>query len=188
MLVHLQERGIASFTVDAVSNDSYISDPERLLQHALKVLEEQKGGIVLFHDIKPATARMLPKFLAQLQSRGYHVVHMRPKGQVAPLADYSATLAPLLAKSEKAAAASGLVPFYGALKPTVSSNGEPEPDSREPVVTGISPAMRPRAQPRAAKETTGSDGESRHAAAVVHVPRTAVRGWAGRGAPQADEH
>ncbi|MEQ1359205.1 hypothetical protein ABLW26_23220, partial [Salmonella enterica] len=89
----------------------YISDPERLLQRALREIETQKGGIVLFHDIKPATARMLPKFLAELHARGYRIVHLRPKATVAPLPVYEATLAPLLAKSEKTATAQPLVPF-----------------------------------------------------------------------------
>ena len=105
MLRHLQERGIAAFSVDSVSNDSYISDPERLLQHALKEVEDHKGGIVLFHDIKPATARMLPRFLAELQARGYKIVHMRPKGHVMPLAAETDKLAPLLSKSLKSASA-----------------------------------------------------------------------------------
>lgn len=176
MLAHLQERGIASFTVDAVSDDSYISDSERLLEHALKEIETQKGGIVLFHDIKPATARMLPQFLSQLQARGYHIVHMRPKGQVTPMAGYTQTLAPLLAKSEKTAAAGGLVPFYGLLKPGISANGEPE--NATPAVTEIRPSVRPRT-------SKDSDSIAKHAA-VSNAPHTQVRGWSERVEPGPD--
>lgn len=162
MLKHLQGRGIASFTVDTVSNDSYISDPDRLLAGVLKELEARKGGIVLFHDIKPATARMLPRFLAELQARGYKVVHMRAKGAVEPQPDIVAKLAPILAKSQKAAAATPLMPFYGLVKP-----GEMQAD--EPVVTEIAPAARPR-----------PDGKAAPAATKVASSKSAVRGWAAR--------
>lgn len=163
MLKHLQQRGIAAFTVDAVSNDSYISDSAKLLAHALKEVEAQKGGIVLFHDIKPATARMLPQFLTELQRRGFTIVHMRAKSGVEPMPDYAGKLAPLLAKSEKAAAAPGLVPFYGLVKPgeMAASDGLP--------VTEIAPALKTR------PETT-----ARIAAAKSTVTKTAVRGWSAR--------
>lgn len=162
MLKHLQGRGIASFTVDTVSNDSYISDPDRLLAGVLKELELKKGGIVLFHDIKPATARMLPRFLAELHARGYKVVHMRAKGAVEPQPDLVAKLAPILAKSQKAAAASTLVPFYGLVKP-----GDMSGDSL--AVTEIAPAARLR-----------PDGKSVPSPTKVASAKTAVRGWAAR--------
>ena len=163
MLAHLQQRGIAAFTVDAVSNDSYISDPEKLLANALKEIEAQKGGIVLFHDIKPATARMLPKFLAELQQRGYSIVHMRAKGHVEPVPEYTAQLAPLLAKSEKIAAAPGLVPFYGLVKPGELGQSEALP------VTEIAPTTRTR------PTTT-----ARALASKTALSKTAVRGWSAR--------
>jgi peptidoglycan-N-acetylglucosamine deacetylase len=166
MLNHLQSRGIAAFTVDVVSNDSYIADSERLLQRTLKELDTNKGGIVLFHDIKPATARMLPRFLAELQSRGYRVVHLRAKGTVEPQAAYTVSVTPLLAKGEKAASGSALMPFYGLVKPGELAQADVP-------VSEIAPAAKPRplTTPVAAKSTRVS---------TVRVPGTAVRGWSGR--------
>ena len=189
MLSHLQKRGIASFTVDAVSNDSYIGDPERLYQHVLKELEAQKGGIVLFHDIKPATARMLPKFLAELEARGYRVVHMKPKGSVEPVAGYTDKLAPILAKSEKAAAAGGLVPFYGLLKPGLAAN-EATQDALK--VTAIAPVARPRSEPRPHKDRETNDA-GQGTAALAHAAgaqsrRTTVQGWSSRAGTNAQPH
>ena len=46
--------GIASFTVDIVSNDSYIRNAGKLAHETLKRVEEHNGGVVLFHDIKAA--------------------------------------------------------------------------------------------------------------------------------------
>jgi hypothetical protein len=70
---------IATFTVDVVSNDSYIADPGRLIERTLAQLQAENGGIALFHDIKPQTARALPTLLAEMKSRGYRIVHMRAK-------------------------------------------------------------------------------------------------------------
>ncbi len=162
MLRHLQQRGIAAFTVDTVSNDSYISDSEKLLERTLKELETQKGGIVLFHDIKPTTARMLPKFLAELQQRGYTVVHMRAKGHVTPSPDYTAQIAPLMAKMT-ASATPTLVPFYGLVKPGELGGGPLE-------VSEISPVARSRSD--VTKQPT--------IALKVGLEKTAVRGWSAR--------
>src|SRR5690606_24786478 len=52
LLAHLQERGIAAFTVVVVSNDSFISSVPRLLATAMSDTRRRNGGILLFHDIK----------------------------------------------------------------------------------------------------------------------------------------
>ena len=165
MMRHLQGRGIAAFTVDTVSNDSYIHDPEKLLAHVLRELEVQHGGIVLFHDIKPATARMLPRFLTELRARGYKVVHLRAKGQVAPIKTWDASLAPMLAKSQKSADAHELVPFYGRVAPN-------ELGGAEPSVTEIMPTAKTRLD---RKSAVASDDKA--------PTTTAVRGWSARVQP-----
>lgn len=84
LLSYLQERGIAAFTVDVVSNDSYIGDANRLISRTLAHVEADNGGIILFHDIKHVTARALPTILSELRARGYKVVHMRAKKPYKP--------------------------------------------------------------------------------------------------------
>lgn len=84
LLSYLQDRGIAAFTVDVVSNDSYIGDANRLIAHTLERVEADRGGIILFHDIKHVTARALPAILAELKARGFKVVHMRAKKPYVP--------------------------------------------------------------------------------------------------------
>src|SRR5690606_15489355 len=81
-------RDIATFTVDVVSNDSYIADPRRLYETTMRRLEEENGGILLFHDIKPQTARALPVILAEMRRRGYKIVHLRAKQPFKPDQDY----------------------------------------------------------------------------------------------------
>lgn len=142
LLSHLQRRGIASFTVDVVSNDSFISDPSELTKLVLERIERRKGGIVLFHDIKAATAKALPTILTELKARGYKVVQMRAKAPVVPLAGYERDLGPTFAKAMIDDAKHSPVPFFGTVGPTAPN---------APVNELTAPA-RPRASaPRAAQ-------------------------------------
>ncbi|MEO1205786.1 MAG: polysaccharide deacetylase family protein [Pseudomonadota bacterium] len=90
MLAYLQSRGIASFTVDVVSEDSFIRDSDDLAELTLKRIRRMNGGIVLFHDIKTATAKALPEILNTLSAEGYKVVHLRPRRMLKPSADHPA--------------------------------------------------------------------------------------------------
>jgi peptidoglycan/xylan/chitin deacetylase (PgdA/CDA1 family) len=138
LLAHLQSRAVAAFTVDVVSNDSFIASPQRLIDRVVAQTEARQGGILLFHDIKAATARALPAILAELKSRGFEVVHMRPKAPMAPLAGLEPELAPILAKSRKAPAEEHkLIPFTGLIQTSGAADSEP------PVST-LSPPLRAR--------------------------------------------
>lgn len=99
LLAHLQSRQVASFTVDVVSNDSFIGDTGRLIDRTLRHVEARKGGIVLFHDIKAVTARALPTILSELHARGYKVVHLRSKHTHKPDDSYRDKLEPQIAKA-----------------------------------------------------------------------------------------
>ena len=142
LLGYLQTRGIASFTVDIVSNDSYIRDAGKLAHETLKRVEEHNGGIILFHDIKAATAKALPVVLAELQKRGYKVVHMRAKQPLKPLPDYDEQLGPAVAKA--------LVAQSGKQQPVPFFN--PAALGREPAVVALAPEPRV-APPKAARST-----------------------------------
>jgi len=130
LLDYLQKRRIGSFTVDVVSDDSFINDPIHLANLTLRRVRQHHGGILLFHDIKHSTARALPHILSILKARGYRVVHLVPKTKYKPLHKYDARLAPILAKVMKriemrarakhavlqtASAKPTLLPFYGTL-------------------------------------------------------------------------
>ncbi len=124
LLNHLQGRKVATFTVDVISNDSYIMESGRLIEHTLAQVEARKGGIILFHDIKAATARALPVILGELKARGYKVVHMRPAANFEPAPGYEAQLAPILAKAQPTGKGH-LIPFYAsALRPDAGTAAE----------------------------------------------------------------
>jgi hypothetical protein len=44
------------------------------MKRALERLERRGKGVLLLHDIQPATALMLPRLLWTLKSLGYHIV------------------------------------------------------------------------------------------------------------------
>ncbi len=148
LLAHLQERGIAAFTVDVVSNDSYIGSPSRLAARTIDQVERQNGGIVLFHDIKASTAHALPTILTELKKRGYKIVHMRSKSVFEPLPAMTADLEAKRALAEakksgkkgEAAVAEKpkLVPFFAAIQTTSLE------DTSEPAVTELAPVARER--------------------------------------------
>ena len=47
-------------------------------RRALERLEAKGKGILLLHDIQPATALGLPELLRELKARGYRIVHVVP--------------------------------------------------------------------------------------------------------------
>ncbi len=140
MLAYLQERGIAAFTVDVVSNDSYIGSPQGLLTRTLAQVEKQNGGIVLFHDIKASTAKALPAILGELKKRGFKVVLLRPKSAFTPLPALTAELEEKRAKlAEKEAPKQHLpLPFWEAVQLTTLDTVS------TPAVTELAPSARER--------------------------------------------
>jgi peptidoglycan-N-acetylglucosamine deacetylase len=80
LLDRLQARGIAVFGADVWASDWLPMTPEQQLQLILARIERAGSGIVLLHDTKAQTARMLPAFLRELKQRGYRIVHVVPAG------------------------------------------------------------------------------------------------------------
>ncbi|HEX2655611.1 MAG TPA: polysaccharide deacetylase family protein [Xanthobacteraceae bacterium] len=76
LLDWLRQRGIVVFGADLWASDWNAMTPDQELQLVLDRLETARGGIVLFHDTKAHTAAMLPRFLRELKTRGYRVVHV----------------------------------------------------------------------------------------------------------------
>lgn len=138
LVQHLAGRNIATFTVDVVSNDSYIHDPQRLIERTLAQLEAQQGGIMLFHDIKHQTARALPTILAEMKRRGYKIVHLTSKHAFKPDERYMASVA-------QHVAAKKLGPQRPPLVAIVETPAAPSPDAaREaPVVAAAPPVTSP---------------------------------------------
>lgn len=76
LLANLQSRGIAVFGADLWASDWNPMTPEQQLKLLTERLDNAGGGIILLHDTKVQTAKMLPAFLQYLKRNDYKVVHI----------------------------------------------------------------------------------------------------------------
>jgi peptidoglycan/xylan/chitin deacetylase (PgdA/CDA1 family) len=76
----VNERGLVVFGADVWAGDWIPMTPEQESRLILSRVEQVGRGIVLFHDTKAQTARMLPAFLQELKRRGFRIVHVVPTG------------------------------------------------------------------------------------------------------------
>ncbi len=75
---YLQSKGMMSWSVDFMADDWTRIGAGEIVKRALARLEQKGKGILLLHDIKPATALGLPMLISELKARGYKVVHVVP--------------------------------------------------------------------------------------------------------------
>ncbi len=183
LLGYLQTREIATFSVDAVSNDSYITDKQRLVEHTLKEIGDAKGGIVLFHDIKPATAKALPEILSALKARGYSIVHMTSKRAAVPLSPLMSELAPKVSHASEKPVNKDALTLRGAIEPDNAAN--PKADN----VTLIAPEPKDRTVVRAASKPQKQKLETvLKTAGTDHKPKAAAAATPSGWSAQVDEY
>jgi peptidoglycan/xylan/chitin deacetylase (PgdA/CDA1 family) len=77
---YLASKRVMSWSVDFMADDWKRISSREVVRRALERLEAKGKGILLLHDIQPATALALPTLLSELKSRGYRVVHVVPSG------------------------------------------------------------------------------------------------------------
>jgi peptidoglycan-N-acetylglucosamine deacetylase len=77
----LAVRVLVDFGSDTVADDwhHHIS-PKKIIAPAMNRLEVRGRGILLLHDIHPATVAALPGLLKELRQRDFHIVHVVPTG------------------------------------------------------------------------------------------------------------
>ena len=81
----LAERGIVVFGADLWASDWMEMSPQQTMDLLLKRLDATGKGIVLLHDIRQQTVKMLPALLRELKARHYRIVHIVPGSAQAPL-------------------------------------------------------------------------------------------------------
>jgi peptidoglycan/xylan/chitin deacetylase (PgdA/CDA1 family) len=75
----LAARSLVVFSSDTVADDWHRRiKPRDIIQRAMSRLEKRGKGILLLHDIHPATVAALPELLNKLKQGGFHVVHVVP--------------------------------------------------------------------------------------------------------------
>ena len=78
----LQERGLVTWSADIDTNDWWRgTSASAVVQRAMHRLNQKGRGILLMHDIHPATALGLPMLLKQLKANGYRVVQVVAAGE-----------------------------------------------------------------------------------------------------------
>ena len=79
-------RSLIIFSTDVVADDWFRRiKPKDIVARAMKRLEERGKGILLLHDIHPATALALPDLLHELKESGFRIVHVVPAGAAPPV-------------------------------------------------------------------------------------------------------
>jgi peptidoglycan-N-acetylglucosamine deacetylase len=73
---YLDSRGVMTWSVDLVADDWKHIPSHEVVKRALARIEARGRGILLLHDIQPATAQGLPDLLRELKLRGYKIVHV----------------------------------------------------------------------------------------------------------------
>ena len=75
---YLRSKRVMAWSVDFMADDWTRINAREIVRRALERLEAKGKGILLLHDIQPATALGLPELLRELKARGYRVVHVVP--------------------------------------------------------------------------------------------------------------
>src|SRR6266849_9947558 len=75
---YLASHGYMTWSVDFLADDWTHIRAEEIARRAIDRLEAKGRGIMLLHDIQPATALALPTILRELKARGFKVVHVQP--------------------------------------------------------------------------------------------------------------
>jgi len=75
---YLAAHAMTIWSADVVADDWRHIPARKVVQRALQRLAAKRKGVLLLHDIQPATALALPNLLKELKARGYRIVHVVP--------------------------------------------------------------------------------------------------------------
>ena len=78
---YLSSKSLVTWSADVVADDWKHINAGEIVRRAMRRLDEKGRGILLLHDIHPATALALPNLLKELKDRGYHVVQVVAAGE-----------------------------------------------------------------------------------------------------------
>jgi peptidoglycan/xylan/chitin deacetylase (PgdA/CDA1 family) len=81
---YLRSRKVMAWSVDFMGDDWRRINAREINRRVLERLEAKGKGILLLHDIQPATALGLAELLRELKARGYRIVHVVPSGEGRP--------------------------------------------------------------------------------------------------------
>ena len=77
---YLASKSLVTWSADVVADDWKHIGAREIVRRAMRRLEEKGRGILLLHDIHPATALAVPILLKELKEHGYRVVQVVAAG------------------------------------------------------------------------------------------------------------
>jgi peptidoglycan-N-acetylglucosamine deacetylase len=78
---YLASKSLVTWSADVVADDWKRIGAREIVRRAMRRLEARGRGILLLHDIHPATVMALPVLLKELKERGYRVVQVVADGK-----------------------------------------------------------------------------------------------------------
>ena len=78
---YLASKSLVTWSADVVADDWKHINANEIVRRAMRRLEAKGRGILLLHDIHPATALALPVLLKELKTHGYHIVQVVAAGE-----------------------------------------------------------------------------------------------------------
>ncbi|MEZ5909073.1 MAG: polysaccharide deacetylase family protein [Hyphomicrobiaceae bacterium] len=148
-LEHLGARNVAVFSIDIDSLDYRSRNADAIIAKVMGELKRKGKGILLFHDIQPATARAMPRLLDELRRGGYRIVHIQPTKAATTLARHDSEAARLLSRKRIAQTRNPLAPrsMVWPMEPPARRAGAPlpptAPGSQQPRVPVSAPQTAP---------------------------------------------
>jgi peptidoglycan-N-acetylglucosamine deacetylase len=82
---YLQSRGLITWSADLTGDDWKHISASEVVRRIMDRLADKGKGIVLLHDIQPATALALPELLRAMKSQGYRIVQVVPARTLRPV-------------------------------------------------------------------------------------------------------
>ncbi len=119
---YTQTRGLGVFSIEIDSEDWKTKNAVSVHREVLTRLAEAGKGIILFHDIQPATAQALPGLLEALREKGYRVVHLKAKTPATTIPEFDTLARDAKGRNQIATTADPLTKrsvTWGAAPPTV---------------------------------------------------------------------
>jgi peptidoglycan-N-acetylglucosamine deacetylase len=109
MMAYAKTRHMAMFSIDMDAYDYKTLQPAAVHKAIVQQAQTLRKGIILMHDIQPATAGALKGLLTELKAKGFKIVHMVAKGDAQTLSPYDLQATQAHAMKTMAAQANPLV-------------------------------------------------------------------------------
>ncbi len=169
---YLRSRSMVTWSADIVADDWKHITASEVVSRSLARLDARGKGILLLHDIQPATALALPHLLRELKRRGYKIVQVVPESAEAMVA-HSAPRPRQAAPAAMAAAAPDVTPPQ--INPQANPQAKPQPRETSSWPTPY-PAHSPARATAAATATATATAPTApaHAEPPVQTPKVTV--------------